>query len=608
MAVKRRDKEFHLRKITYVDYHSIEMDRVLTMLFPRLKYNGYASRHSGHRRSDVAIRDIVFDFLKHDEEIINALEVIIDNNAMRESFIRNRSVDSDWFDLSSEAIDKLQELAEDVILRNEDYSKWFQGLTGNSSANDIMPKWIETDLMDIINRGKPNQAIAAPRPLHGNTYKFRNPRYSRDYGASEHVYWMLYHARGGKGQAALDALKSFFFEGIDIITDEYDPEITVDVETQALLHLDQQVRGDREDSNEPDRFPPLCSGHADLLADDILRLLAYKGKIPRSVLVEYLKILLAFHLGLYHLKLFKILPRMVETQAIDSSCTLNNCVRLDQRDHSQIECSLYKSGVLVDLSNLANERMTELSMRCAETHFRRIPNYVYSQFVIKKLDELAEYLGHKVRRIAIPSRGYFALDDLLGLLHSQHANERDPYFRARLVNVIEDLSVDGEVPPEVRKILDLHLSDFDTFVEIMVFVGSKHRRGQIMWCLDSFFLKNSDGGLLRQASASKSRRYFALGSKLLEVLLQIAVLKPEGTSFSTRQMRIDELITFLRLRYGIYIDRLPEEEGFGKPSIIDQKALRLNVESFKSRLREIGFYEDLSDAYYTQMVTSRYTI
>jgi len=41
---------------------------------------------------------------------------------------------------------------------------------------------------------------------------------------------------------------------------------------------------------------------------------------------------------------------------------------------------------------------------------------------------------------------------------------------------------------------------------------------------------------------------------------------------------------------------------------LDRRALRLNLEAFKRRLREIGFYEDLSDAYVTQKVSPRYAI
>ena len=156
--------------------------------------------------------------------------------------------------------------------------EWFAGF---DRFPQVVHRWIETDLMDVVNRGKANQALAAPRPLHGNTYKFRNAKHTRDYGAAEQIYWMLFYARKGKGQAARDALKRFFFPGIDLVTDRYDPRASVDVETQAILRLDHQVTQDMKDSKEPSRFQPLCIGQADIMADDILRLLAYEAFIPR---------------------------------------------------------------------------------------------------------------------------------------------------------------------------------------------------------------------------------------------------------------------------------------------------------------------------------------
>jgi hypothetical protein len=120
--------------------------------------------------------------------------------------------------------------------------------------------------------------------------------------------------------------------------------------------------------------------------------------------------------------------------------------------------------------------------------------------------------------------------------------------------------------------------------------------------------KNRPGALLAQGRTRNAPRRFVLDSRLLEVLLQIAVLHPTDRGFRTGEMRIDELLAFLRQRYGLYIDQLPEGEGFGPASIEDRQALRENVRSFVSRLREIGFFRDLSDAYVTQTVTPRYRI
>lgn len=167
-----RDKEFRTSKTTYVDFKLIEMDRVLTMLFPRLKYEGYGSRFS--RGKLLTTDDFIQEFFEHKE--------------------------------------------------------WFKGF---EQYRDITHKWIETELLDMVNRGKPEQTVAAPRPLHGNTYKFKNNKYARDYGASEQIYWMLFFARKGKGQAARDALKKYFFTGYDLVTDKYDQAMVVDIETQA---------------------------------------------------------------------------------------------------------------------------------------------------------------------------------------------------------------------------------------------------------------------------------------------------------------------------------------------------------------------------------------
>jgi hypothetical protein len=149
------------------------------------------------------------------------------------------------------------------------------------------------------------------------------------------------------------------------------------------------------------------------------------------------------------------------------------------------------------------------------------------------------------------------------------------------------------------------LNDLDMFIEILTALRGPYHRRYITEFLDSLF-KRGEAGVMHQSKGSARR--FHLGSLLLEVLLQIAVLRSSGAGFYTRELRVDELLTFLQERYGIYIDRLPPGDGFSVASITDLTALRGNVESFKERLREIGFFRDLSDAYVTQTITPRYAI
>lgn len=603
----KRDKEFHLRKITYVDYKLVEMDRVLTMLFPRLKFGGRTSRRQG-RTTDLRLETFIEDFFAHDAKIIEAAKRLYDDNSLRQAFVKTGLLNPTHFpELNSAELTTLEQLLKDIENPSIGLNVWFDGLHNQRESKEVLRKWIETDLMDVVNRGKPNQAIAAPRPLHGNTYKFRNAKHTRDYGAAEQIYWMLDAARRGRGQAALDALKRFFFSGVDAITDRYDPRIAVDVETQALLHLDQQITKDLADSKEPEKYPPICVGQADLMADDVLRLLAYQNHMPRSVLVDYLKILLAFHLALYHLKLFKILPDIVNRRSSNLVCKLGNCITdLEQKDTPFHACP-YRLGLLVEMGDVNNPRMIALASQAWDIHNRRITGYIQAHLSIKKLDEMAEYL-HKIGRLPLPASGYFSIENLLDLLQAKFSGEREAYFKSRLVTLIGSITADGDLPPEVRRITELELNDFDTFIEILVALRGRFHRDYITQGLDAFSMKNTDAGILRQPRIRGGARYLSLGSRLLEVLLQIAVLEPNKLGFSTRQVRVEELLDFLRNRYGIYVDRLPVEEGFGNPSILDQQALRRNAENFKTRLREIGYFRDLSDAYFTQTVTSRYTI
>jgi len=549
MSIKGRDKEFRIPKVSYLHWQHVEMDRVLTMLFPRLWHDGFSSRRPP-RGKELSVAEFLEDILEHPE--------------------------------------------------------WFQCF---AKYPEIVSRWIETDLMDVVHRGKQNQAIASPRPLHGNTYKFRNAKHTRDYGAAEHLYSMLYEAVrfNARGQSARDALKKFFFPGVDAVTGKFELSSKIDVETQALLRFDQQITQDLRDSTPPDRHKPICIGQADILADDILRLLAYEPYIPRSVLVDYLKTLMAFHLALYHLKLLQMLPKLVKQRSGNDLCTTKECPINPGLDNALEGCP-YRVALVVDMGDVKNLHMAELARKSTDRLFRQIPAFVQANFVVKKLDEMAEYLSKKTGKLATPGGGVFTVGDLLSLLKPEHETERQAYFKFRLASLIEESTSGNEdVDPEIREVTGMGLGEFESFIEIlMAYRGNYHRR-YITECLDSLLLKNKENGLLAQSRSKGSPRRFVLGSKLLEVLLQVAVLTQDGGRFVTREVRIEELLAFLRNRYGLHIDRLPVGTQ-ANSSILDRRALRLNLEAFKRRLREIGFYEDLSDAYVTQKVSPRYAI
>lgn len=548
MALQKKDREFRLPKISYLDFKTIEMDRVLTGLFERLEHGGYPS----------VFRD-------------------------------KRELTVDKF-------------VDDILDANDKF-------LGFTQHRDMVVRWVETHLMDIVNRGKKNAAVAGPRPLHGYTYRFRNPNHSRDYGAAQHLYQMLHHARHLAGHKAIEHLKSFFFDGFDKLTRELNDKALTDIETATLLHFLSQRKDTADTRARGDRFSPMCIGSADLMAEDIQRLLFYKPFMPRSVMVEYLKVLLSFHLALYHIRLLKLLPAWQRIEGANSLCAESACpMRPREEREPQGDCP-YKLALFVDLSGSAETATAALAERSADGYYRRIPGFVRAYFVAKKLDEFSEHLVRRGKLIR-PLNSVFSVGELYGLQGAPFAEERDKFFGERLAGLLESLSEgDAGLDAEVEAITKMGLSDFETYIEILVALRGAFHRKYIIESLDATMLKNKSGALLAQTRARNAPRRFALESRLLEVLLQIAVLRPGGDQgYFTSEMRIDDLLSFLRERYGLYIDQLPPGEGFSAPTIDERKALRSNVQAFTGRLREIGFYRDLSDAYVTQTVVPRYTI
>jgi len=549
MALKSRDRLFRLPKISLLDFKSIEMDRVLTGLCARIQHRGDDSR-----------------LFKKDTTIESFEGHFLDNPA-----------------------------------RFKDFGK-YRGITRG---------WLETHLLDLVSRGKPNQAVAAPRPLHGLTYRFRNPRHCRDYGAAQHLYETLWHARNDLGKRALERLKSFFFEGIDPTTQQADASAVIDVETQALLSLNHTlVTQDAPVSGSREPTAPLCHGAADLLADDIVRLLQYRSKIPRSVMVDYLKILLAFHLALYHLRLFKLLPELVRRKGAQPLCQAARCpARPSSPDQPHGDCP-HRIGLFLDVQNQPGTRGSQLAEISADLHFRRIPGFVRAYYLTRKLDEFATHLL-QFGRLPGGANRQLSVAEVLALLEATHTNEREQYFGSRLLSLTEDIRGDDDaLDPEIEATQRLGLGNLDTYIELLMALRGDFQRSFIVRSLDSLLLKNRPGALVAQARSRDARRRFILDSRLLEVLLQIAVLRYDSSTgaYHSEEIQIDRLLTFLAERYGLFIDRLPAGEGFGEPSIQDQQALRQNREAFKNRLREIGFFQDLSDAYITQHVTPRYRI
>ncbi|MFJ2578453.1 hypothetical protein [Kitasatospora aureofaciens] len=553
MALRRRDTEFKHLGVSYLEFKRVQMDRVLTSFLMRLNHKGLTSRMV--RRNDLSVPEFVGEF---------------------------------------------------TDTRNADR---FQGFTDHP---DMARRWIETQLLDMVNRGKPTQAVAGLRPLHGFTYKFRNYYHSRPYGADAQLYEMLRHARGPYGALALEQIRKFFFTGLDATSAALVQASPIDVETQAVLHLNSQVKADSPQSVKGwYSTPPLCVGQADLLADDVVRLLSLKDLLPRITMVEYLKILFAFHLALGQLKAMKLLPEAVSRSAVDPACGHERCPAASGSPDPLAGCP-FRVGLFVDVAGIPSTPVAALAEESAEHWLRRIPDFVRAAYTVRKLDDFAEHLVGQGKATR-PERGHFTVPELLSFGTPSYRKLRDEFFSSRLTSILDDTPV-SEQPEEIRPLLDaaMGLDPFDQYLELLMAYRGRYHHKYIVEAIDALLLKNRPGAVIAQPH--RGRRRFVLDSALLEVLVQVALLRlnPRGGSspytHHTVSLRLDEFMALLRNRYGLYVDRLPTGDGFGATGLEEEAALRANTEAFTTRMREIGFYDDLSDAYLTQVITPRFTI
>ena len=146
--------------------------------------------------------------------------------------------------------------------------------------------------------------------------------------------------------------------------------------------------------------------------------------------------------------------------------------------------------------------------------------------------------------------------------------------------------------------------DVSRFLTIVMHVRGAFYNRYHTDMLDSILQRNVESGMLAAAKTRKARRRFVLGTKLLETLVQLSVL---DDTYKSRPIAIEDFTDWLYTRYGLIINGL-DHERYADSDIRTHLGFSQNVEALKDKLRRIGFYTQLSDAYLLQKIRPRYEI
>jgi hypothetical protein len=461
--------------------------------------------------------------------------------------------------------------------------------TGLLAYPEAVQGWLRANLLDIVNRGKTGKEnVASLKPIHLLSYRIRNGTYSRDYKTSEQVYSFL-----SVRPQVRDELRQYLLEGWDLRNKGkgFSPKETPNVDTLGLLRLIQQsfpnnVRdSDDEDSTADapaifDRIRPLLMQEAELYCEDVHRLLQYQHVVPRHVLLDYLKTLTGFHLSLYLLKLVRYVPMMVRSGELATERPLD---------------------IVIDVTDDATSAVAELATQDATWFYNNLPDYVRA--------------GHAINLAlaSLPISGASLDESELLRRAVKHISTASPEFMSRCTDRLRDITENPDITPELRQqvidMVKLEDSDINGYLTVFMHRRGKYHLGFNTSLLDSLMQKGSESGLLAAGHSRKHKRRFVLGTRLLELLAQLSVLKADAsqTHYTTVPVSIEDFTGYLHQRYGLLINGL-DQPRFAESDLRTHQAFSQNMNSLKDKLRKIGFYTQLSDAYLLQKIRPRYTL
>lgn len=430
--------------------------------------------------------------------------------------------------------------------------------------------WIRSNLVNMVYRGNlEKEKVSSLRPIHLESYRLRNVAQTRDYNTADQVYLML-----GTNPIVKEDLKNFLMEGWDDTINKVSSSNGLDVDSLGLLQLIKKVKPGLLTSNSNlNQIKPILPKQAELYCEDVRRLLVYKRLVPRNVLIDYLKTITSFHLSLYIQKLIHLLPIMVEKGAVEVEDNWN---------------------IVIDTTDNQSSKVGEIAASDAESLINKIYDYIKSTFKInaalRKIDRdksHSDYLHKALNALENkPDNFETYFEALWGFILSSHEEE-------------DRLLINDKVKFEETY--------FDKYIELILSERGGYQYKYHIQLIDNISQKNNERGFMAQGRSRKHPRRFVLGTRLLETLVQILVLESKEDKFYTKTLSIEELAGNIRERYGLIINGL-NEERFVNADLQTHLAFKENMEAFKMKLRQIGFYNDLSDAYILQRIRPRYEL
>ncbi len=466
------------------------------------------------------------------------------------------------------AEEKNQEDNIDLVLKYFSVLEDKKEVSGFHDYKDAVQAWVRCNLVNMVNRGKSGEKVSSLRPIHLESYKIRSAKHARDYNTADQVYLML-----NASPTVKQELINFLSEGWDKTTGQIGNVSGLDIDSYGILTLikNRKTKEIPQNPTSISHVKPLLENQANLFCEDVRRILLYKNVIPRAVLLDYIKTIISFHLSLYLQKLVHLLPKMVKAGTKDVTDDW---------------------PIVLDLTDNLDSEISRIAIEDADKVINGFRDYLKATFQINTA----------LAKLGLQKDNSKNLDLALSYL-KENSVDLESYCLAQWNN----LQLEEDEEETVKSFSQYESTYFGKWIELIMQQKGGMQYKRHIELFDRLSFKNNERGLLAQGRSRKHPRRFVLGTKLLETLTQISLLDDSGSTIASRSLSIEELTSFLRTRYGLVINGL-NESRFDNADIKVIEAFKENMDTLKRKLRQIGFYNDLSDAFILQKIRPRYKV
>jgi hypothetical protein len=362
----------------------------------------------------------------------------------------------------------------------------------------------------------------------------------------------------------------------------YDGVTSVDAETLlCLCFLDGLSPTPASVLKVAEGEAPALPSTADHLATDVLAyLIALRDQLPTNALTRGLLAMINFELFIYTIRLAYAIDALVRERQLPTAMTPGAVGAPPQ--------------LFVDFTRERGNASDELARACTERDLGEMRTFFEQIVLLRMLDAFAHDVPSMAPIAQLDGPEYLvALVESIGNADVQaRAQATIGQIRAlTLENLAEsDLSDAEEFFRGVQASPDSVMS----CAELLARSQSGTRVESVLKWFGSVGGLNRPYGFIRGVTRLRSGWRYQMTDDLLATLVQLSMVqrKDKGPA----RIRLSEFLIFLESRFGVLVDRLPD----GVDDASARAGAAQNIEAMKRRLRQMGFFADLSDDFNAQ--------